>query len=656
MHSKPPDGFQELGSVAEKQLDSEFCAMGVVADFLPPSKSSGTDHMITFTLTDPSWSTGEGLKCRFFGRTEEKIPPISSIGDVVVLRSFRLKRFKGDLLAISHLKSSWLVFHQQGIPANDTEIKGDLQVSKMSDQVPSPGKEMVDYALQICNFLDRSTFGKPTSSTALQASNVLSLVGDQVPPPPTKYQMIQDLVPPRNGRIVKFADLLGEVRKIYKNDWRVELTITDYTSHEALYDYAHASDGEQGRDGDPHGYIAGHSGWAGPWGKMSLVVTVWDSHANFAREHVGFGNLVFLRNVQIGFDREGSKMEGKLRGDRYHPEKIGISICKPQQAQDDDRIKSLMKRKRDYEVTLKLHGIKGLENSQRLKEEVLQQPAKKQELTAAEKKKQKKKEREKEKKAKKKEAQRANPTASKSTSNTLNPNIRTNKVPNTVTPLKISEILDPTSLHASHPTPAGNPFTLPFKNNLYHLKPIRVIDFHPPHIADFAAPHKQSDYEYLSDYSSADSDSDVDMLSDLHGADVTWEWRFQLLVEDASIVNSTLSAKQDRDRYNRGRMKLLIAGPDADFLLRNVPATNLREDAQRLGMLKEKLFLLWGDLQERKEEGAEREGKGEEEATWGEMKPSGRPFECLVKEYGVQAKGGEWERVFAMFGTSIVSD
>lgn len=628
---KPPDGFEELGRVAEKTLDSEFCAMGVVTDFLPATKTRGTDYIVTFTLTDRSWFAGDGLKCRFFGRTEEQMPNVSSKGDVVVLRSVRLKQFNGQLLALSTLNSSWLVFHQRDIPINDTQAKGDLPVSRMSDQVPSPGKDIMEYAVELCNLLDRSTFGEPAPITSLQASNTLGSGGT-----PKKFQLIQDLTLPRTTRDLKFADLLGEVRKVYLNDFRVELSITDYTSHESLYNYVHALDGEQGRDGDDFNYIPSPKSWPGPWGKMSMVVAVWESHANFARERVGVGTFVFLRNVQIGLDREGARMEGRLRGDRYHPEKIGISICKPQQAKDDDRIKALLRRRRDYEADLKLHGIKGLEESKKLEEEARQQPAGKQEPNATERKKGRNRGKKKKSKAKKKEGQKPNSKPAESLSNTLNPNIRTNKVPDTVIPVKISEIMDPSVLTFDFTTPKGNPITVPFKNNLYHLNPVRVVDFHPPTIADFAAPHKLSDYQHLSDYES-DPDIDKDMLTDAHGAEVEWEWRFELLVEDAS----------PREREKR-RMRLLVAGPDADFLLRSIKATNLRADLASLAKLKEKLFLLWGDLQERKEEEDDGgEGKPAE--------PSARPFECLVKEYGVHVHG-EWERVFAMFGTSIVSD
>ena len=89
--------------------------------------------------------------------------------------------------------------------------------------------------------------------------------------------------------------------------------------------------------------------------------------------------------------------------------------------------------------------------------------------------------------------------------------------------------------------------------------------------------------------------------------------------------------------------------------------------------LREKLFLLWGDLEERKLQ--EREGKVADKAMGGGSvkgngthksvspnedelpKPAGRPFQCCIKEYGVRVNGEDgrmaWERRFRMFGTTI---
>lgn len=656
MSGNPPAGFEELGSVVAKAIDTEICVIGVVSHFFPATKTRGTDYMITFTLTDPSVK-GVGLKCRFYRPSEQALPSVSSQGDVVVLRSVRLKNFNGQLLALSNHFSSWTVFHQQDIPTSNTELGVDLPFAKMSDQVPSPSKEVMAYVVTLYNFLDRSTFSEPPAVTSLQANDSFSLNGNQT----KKFQLIQDLTLPRTNNSRKYADLLGEVRRVYMNDFRVELTITDYTFHESLYDYAHESNEDLGRDGDPFNYVHNHKPWPGPWGKMSMMVTLWDEHATFARDNVGVKSLVYLTNVQIGYDREGTMMEGRLHGNQYN--KLCIRICKPQHAQEDERIKAFLKRKRDYEAELRLHGIKGLEEWKKQSQETSKQPPAEKELTPAEKKKRQREKRKAKKKALNATTDR-NPPKPPILTNTLNPNIRTNKPPSTLIPVKISEILDPSTLVGPFTTPAGNTFTLPFKNNLYHLKPIRVIDFHPPNIADFAAPHRHSDYEALSDYESDEPSSDVEMTD--ADAEMSWEWRFELLVEDFN-PKATLA-----DRA-KGRMKLLIAGTDADFLLRNVKATDLRRDGRSLARLKEKLFLLWGDLLERKEEmetaaaagGATGRGDGGGEGIVDKSKSllddvtGRRPFECLVREYGVQVPGpppGErqWERVFAMCGTSIV--
>ena len=107
-----------------------------------------------------------------------------------------------------------------------------------------------------------------------------------------------------NGTGLLFVDMLGEVRKCYANDFRVELSVTDYTAHKALYNYAYGCD-EDGTEGDQYGYMADmqQKQWPGPWGKMTIVIALWDAHAMFAREKVKEGDFVLLRNIQVAMDR-----------------------------------------------------------------------------------------------------------------------------------------------------------------------------------------------------------------------------------------------------------------------------------------------------------------------------------------------------------------
>lgn len=87
--------------------------------------------------------------------------------------------------------------------------------------------------------------------------------------------------------------------------------------------------------------------------------------------------------------------------------------------------------------------------------------------------------------------------------------------------------------------------------------------------------------------------------------------------------------------------------------------------------MKEKLFILWGDLEERKAK-AIAEGNSVNHHSWGPV--SSVPFTCCIKEYGVKCSHDSdaddemvvnhdfgcshedcfgWERRFAMFQTTI---
>ena len=91
--------------------------------------------------------------------------------------------------------------------------------------------------------------------------------------------------------------------------------------------------------------------------------------------------------------------------------------------------------------------------------------------------------------------------------------------------------------------------------------------------------------------------------------------------------------------------------------------TDLREDATLLNQLREKLYILWGDLEEQKrqEDTGERKAKrkkldSEDEET---QKPSNLPFSCCLQEYGALREGGradevtDWERQFMISGVTI---
>lgn len=80
---------------------------------------------------------------------------------------------------------------------------------------------------------------------------------------------------------------------------------------------------------------------------------------------------------------------------------------------------------------------------------------------------------------------------------------------------------------------AESPFTL----RKYRVN-VRVVDYFPSRIEDFSIGRRSSDMDMLSDYSGGeDTDPEEDKRAWKSGRGFSkdvWEWRFELLVEDAS--------------------------------------------------------------------------------------------------------------------------
>lgn len=137
-----------------------------------------------------------------------------------------------------------------------------------------------------------------------------------------------------------------------------------------------------------------------------------------------------------------------------------------------------------------------------------------------------------------------------------------------------------------------------------------------------------------------------------------WEWSFALQVEE-------VATKPLASGHQPSRMWLNVSHFEAQHLFGNAvdDPTDLREDATLLNQLREKLYILWGDLEEQKrqEDAGERKSKrakldGETE----EMKqPSNLPFSCCLQEYGALREGGrmeevtDWERLYMISGVTI---
>lgn len=638
-----PTGYMDLAKAATTK-DEPINVIGVCVDFLPIAKTRGTDFTITFTLHDPSWVGSIGLKCRFFHKDEKRLPSIKNQGDVVILRSVRLKSYFGSDIILSNSATSWVVLSGTTLAESQCPRLSDVAVERStssSDQTAHPSLAELHYARAIAHLEDLQLWPQPPKPTSLQVASVMKENGGE----PTqfrsdKYSMIQNIRAPQNERDLVFVNIIGEVRKVFDSNFRIELSVTDYTVNENLYDYRYGDD-EDGDvvTGDQYGYLkSSPTLWPGPWGKMTMIVTLWDNHADFARQEVRDNNFVHLRNVQVKFDKSYTKLEGNCRGDRFS-NRVNVEVLKPREAAGDERLKALLQRKRDYEQMAKNEQLNFVRDASTIKRKA-QVAAPRDVPEGNAKKKQTRKERRKAKQVS------ANESVTKRINNevkhnqTLQPNSHVRCQNHDVPLTRIDDILDPTILKRE--TAKCNEFFLPFQNACYKSR-IRVVDYFPDNIADFAAPYRESEYDVLSDQES-DDDTDIDMTQN----DLKWEWRFFLLVEDVSPCSTI-------DPEHR-QMEVLVADGDAQFLLKQ-DACDLRNErnAEALARLKENLFVLWGDLQERKEEAQSTSERVS-------VKPLSRPFECLIKEYGVQVRDEhgkhksavEFHRMFRLWGTTVV--
>lgn len=342
MSSNLPRGFLEINS-ALSRLNSEVNLMGVVTDFLAPCPSRGTDWTTSFSIADSSHGGAydDGLRVRFFRPLASELPAIRGTGDVVLLRGIKIKKWSGVTNGLSARGTSWVVFPAASIP--EKAPLSAVQLENVKDtRGLAPTLSEMHYAISLCNSRDRSTFTAPSSTptgSALTPSRDASSTVHRR----NKFSLVKDV------EVDSFYNLVGQVVKLYPSNGNVELYITDYTWHNLLWNYPEPDDGDgSGREGDKYDYTAGVSTkkkWNGPYGKMTLTVTLWGgNNAYFCQKHVKENDFVHLRNVRVKY-RE-LRVEANLFPDQRFPDRIDVTVL--ENNDDDDRVKDVLRRKRDY--------------------------------------------------------------------------------------------------------------------------------------------------------------------------------------------------------------------------------------------------------------------------------------------------------------------
>ena len=660
MAPRLPDGLTSIAEAQSKHDSSVYDIVGVCTDYLPPAQSRGSDLTMKMTLWDvtcfdASGLGQEGMVVRFFAKEKWQMPRIEEIGDIVMVRHLRTKSQGSQWFGLANPDTRWNV-----IPAGALAENGDLSLSdvqqrpaydghtpKDAKQGAPPTMQILKYAQELLRIKDPTALRGPPRSTALDQAMVIKANGGHPPAIKQKHRLLKDLLNPRELDRHQFVDLVGEVRRVFHGGNPVEVQVTDYTENSLLFDYTYRGQED---------YVPTTKCWPGPWGQMTITVCAWDEHAEHIRQlmvndGITVGIYVRMKNVQIAMDKNGVMIQGHIRG-VPGSSRSNIEFLKPREAEFDEVLKTLLRRKRDYDMSMKAKGI-GFQQDQadtrkRKVAEEVEEPVEQQ------------------KGPKKKSSKRRGKKLQKDQSGTLckdrmevgvsepialkgpsNQHVRceTIEIPFTA----VSAILDAEKLHRK--TPDGNPYQLPFQNCKYKSK-VQVIDFFPNSLEDFATPCRISDYEALSDH---DSDAESVMSFDFaqnKPHEVRWEWHFFLMVVDPQPIKAQKALQNNAEQPT---MLLQVAGQDGDYLL-NMDACDLKNNPEALASLREKLFVLWGDLEEKKNECAK---IGSELRDAG-LKVSSNPFECLIKEYGVNSrtKNGhvavdQWERMFGLFKTNI---
>ncbi|QSZ36898.1 hypothetical protein DSL72_008988 [Monilinia vaccinii-corymbosi] len=700
-----PSGFDTVEDIKKIEilpngnLKKQFVnIIGFVMDYQPPMKTRGRDFKCTFQIKDYSSRREKfGLRMSVFA-PEDKMPRIHNPKDAVLIRNAKAQLRMGEVQLLSHHSTEYHILRAADIPKPILPIAKASWISTPPARCRRPEPIETKYVIWSNQHLDELKL--PNTQEFEEKSNRAMNIKD-------KYSLLKDV------KEDSFHDIIGEVRKIYGPGFdMVTVYFTDYTAHSQFYNYTLpqlSNFATEGRDGDDYGYIKAkrrdeEKDWKGPFGKMTIQLTIFDQHAEFIREQVKEGQWIRLTNVHFICSKAGL-LEGKLRGDRGAFEgKVQVEIMK--QAEDpqnnDPRWSECVRRKRDWEKKHK-------KDMERFQEEIAEARGTKRKSDGQP--------TGKNSKARRKELRGNADAKVAGIQAKVGKNIDLNDIIKLHPPRPGQNVVSLATILQRKPLssdPKYEGIYLPFENKNYKAN-VRVVDYYPPNILDFAVGRKPSEYDILPDYSGGeDDDPEEDMQSFRDGKgfpEKKWEWRFALVVEDANPDAS------------KDRATLIVGNYDAQVLL-NIEgnACNLRTNPEMLNTLKETLFKLWGDLGEqksallsqrvqeakaqeenvpsdastdtdsesddegdyseqtngglppdsgdenegsshqnkkekaekpKKSAGAKRDddlqgnGAGEKEKALPEIKPKNKPFECFIKQYGIKVPEEDPEKADA---------
>ncbi|KAH6636777.1 hypothetical protein F5144DRAFT_194891 [Chaetomium tenue] len=655
-----PPKFIHLKTILEEDvsLGSLVNVVGVVKDWRLPTPTGGNDHKSTITLYDLSAEDEKNDLEFVIFRSEADMPQVD-VGDVVLVTAAKVQKYQSNPFSlITNRATSIRVYKASKIPKPPQSAKIALEpASKRDGHVPSP--EETAYVSHIHHKIDKCFLPEETEFQARAAQSLNTR---------RKFGLLKDV---EEG---KFYDLIVHVaREPYAGFNLATLYVSDYTENTHFHPQAWEGLSELASGVDPYGYTTGGANipreeWIGPYGKKSLQVTCYEPHASYIRDEVKAGQWVSLRNVQIKYGRDGQFLEGFMRAGN---ETINVYVLDTRDPDTiDPNLKEALRRCRDYHKKKK-RQIKEVKSAQVAGLKRRASASSGQEAPPIN-----GKDRRCEARRAKKH-QGAEETLDKQEPQlNLNHHVtcETRDAPNST----IASILQPTV----HEIPTKNQNTtlvLPFICAKFKAF-VRVVDFFPASLEDFAYGRRQTQYDVLSDN---EEDSEGPSSSDDEEASRSqrvWEWRFALQLEDPTPSDHAKGSGPPP------RLWALVDNLEAQCLT-GLDAADLHQDTDTLNKLRERMFTLWGNLEELKTQAAGRkqmeqeteDGRHHRSRRAGKSQPrlpkpplqsshpeiegegdgktvSNIPFTCCIKQYGVyegKEREGQWVRCFGLFGTKI---
>lgn len=621
---EPPKSYISLKEAYNAPNNHFASIIGIVVDVQPPKVAQTGQHMFTFKLLDQALHESaygtQGLTVRFFREVAATLPKVRTLGDVVLLRTIKMVKFNGQQIALSNNRTIVMVFPAASIPDPGFGVAFTgtkrLNCHGAEKDIDSLTPQEQAYVIQVkarmqptIAQIPKVTIEDPTKkpSSNLPPSTPVEKNTRRQSSFGPKFKLVSEL------RHRDFADICAQVVKKFANKYGYcELYVSDYTKNDAMWYYTPPEeDPEKERDGDMFGYAGPpKKTWPGPYGWLVLKVNAKEPHATFINARINEGDFVLLRNVKMKIMAEGSKLEADMWPDSMNPEKVQVAKLMNHDMQE---IREVTRRKEKYWASRK-------------KLEEVQQQAEAPRKSRTERNREKK-----DRKQRKKEEERAAAAAEVhgashggNMHSDLNKHVRCSHQEVHITSLR--DILDPDNARHTNTLPDGRTYSLPFINAKYRAR-VRVVDYSPKLLEDFAVDPL------------LDEDVEMSPIGMEYYASPKLEWFFSLTLEDAKSTQPGPSPQ---------RIEVHFQHEDAQFLLGNLEdPKDLQSNPQLLAKLREKLFTLWGNLEEKD----------------ADTPLSNRPFECCIGEYGVEMDDDDpekadvpfgWKRLYRMFETTIL--